>query len=205
VAVLNWMKYNYNRSPKVMKGVIQELLMVKDMGLIEYMETVFQRLYPSEKNPYSIQYRYSMDTITDTVSYKQTTNNTNNTQQGSVLSGVPDFKKLIRLYQSNGLSFTEKQIESHIHQYGIDHVTGALLDFAEKVSDKIKNPNGYFKWVLENYTPPPPDPRKEIARETLRKMDGARKDVQEDKQDPQYQEEAKKFFAGGHTDPPKEG
>ncbi len=149
ILLLNWHKYNWTKSDKVISAITKEVNSIKDNNFRDYLLKI---LY--EEDTVSIPYTYPMDTsvtVTNTI-----TNTITNTDKCFIdYQGIVDMfnNTCISLPKVQKITITrENRIKRRLQNFDVNDLQNAFIK-AEK-SDFLSGRNGTWKasfdWFFEN-------------------------------------------------------
>jgi hypothetical protein len=213
IAIKNWMKYNYIGSPTWLKSLEKELAMVRDRSLIAYMRDAFKAYCNGEDNPFDIKNLpkinkdgYPIDTVS--IPYRWGHLEKERKKERKTTTDVVVDNSLILRYRNLHLSFSKESIRKQLETFGSETVTGALEQFELLDPKNIKTTQeSYFIGILKNYIPVTENNQVEaqerLTKEILDRYNKTAEEVEKQRGDPEYHEEAAKFFELGHGKKPK--
>lgn len=149
IFLLNWLKYNSLKSPKVMACVEKELAEVKFKPFLKkFYDLCIQYKYPIDR--LSIDWGEEKEEEKEEEEEKEKEKEEEKTSSGSKKDSDNEFGEIAKLYQEvigqpNGL--TPQWIETILEEYGFEWVKNAMLE-AEKRGKRNKK---YVEGILENW------------------------------------------------------
>ena len=168
VLILNWHKYNWSKSEKIMTGVLDNALHIKDHNFRAYIADLI-RAYGGDADTLSIGYTYTMDTsvsVTVTDTNTVTDKNTVIEDYSNTIPSVPVHVSEDAPSQSDQKKSQAKKTVTR-HKYGEfgwvllsdaeykrllekmgDEELRRCIKYVDESAQKTKNKNGWVDWNL---------------------------------------------------------
>lgn len=168
VLILNWHKYNWSKSEKIIAGVLDNALHIKDHNFRAYLADLI-RSYGGDADTLSIGYQYPMDT---SVSVTVTDTNTV-TDKNTVIEDHSNTIQNVSVHASEGAKSQPEQKKSNAkktvarHKHGEfgwvllsdaeykrllekmgDEELSRCIKYVDESAQKTKNKNGWVDWNL---------------------------------------------------------